>query len=236
MERLNFWRLSTLTLLLIVLSACSAIGTVASKHSLLVSSKMSVPLRVEPLDSEQRSVYVDWQNNTAFNDFSKRAGLIEALGKRGYHVVDTPETAHYEMLVNVRRLAKMAPDRLEEEEAFWDPAMAGAPNAHEIRPGPYPIVPVNVSVGVDINLSKRDSERLLAAILVVALAETVGNALVHDVYYTTLTDLKITEHTDGGDRVMESHMVTYANQANLDLKSATAAIGDDLLDSIVSVF
>jgi hypothetical protein len=201
-----------------LLSACSAVHTSVAKRNLDVQTRMSQTVYLEPVEPEQRSIFVDIRNTTAEYQLPLADDVRSFMLQRGYRLVDSPLSAQYWLQVNVRTVLKERPDKVlaqeygmtaEETQALLHPGM---------EPPPAPETPQqrnerlgsNVAVFADTsvatNIDGRDIARALVVLAAFAGAEYIGNQLVQDKYYTMLTDIQIAERisADSEQKVEET--------------------------------
>ena len=209
---------STLVLVgLLLLSGCTAIHTSVAKRELDVQTRMSQTVYLDPVEPEQRTIFLDIRNTTAEYQLPLAQDVRDFMLKRGYQLVESPLSAQYWLQVNVRTVLKERPDVVLEQEygmteqeahQLLHPGMAPPPEPEtpEQRAERYnrnAAVFVDTSIGTD--LDGKDIARALVVLAVFAGAEYVGNQLVQDKYYTMLTDIQIAERIapDSPEKVQE---------------------------------
>jgi hypothetical protein len=210
-------RVAVLLLAVWLLSACTAVHTSVAKRKLDVQTRMSQTVYLDPVEPEQRSIFIDIRNTSAEYQLPLAEDVREFMRQRGYLLVDSPINAQYWLQVNVRTVLKERPDIVlaqeygmtaEETQAFLHPGMAPpdapeTPEQRNERLGRNAAVFVDTSIGT--NLDGRDIARAFVVLAVFAGAEYVGNQLVQDKYYTMLTDIQIAERisADSAQKVQE---------------------------------
>jgi len=261
-----------------LLSACTAVHTSVAKRNLDVQTRMSQTVYLDPVEPEQRSIFLDIRNTTAEYHLPLADDVREFMRQRGYQLVDSPISAQYWLQVNVRTVLKEHPEKVlseeygmtpEEVQAFLSPGMAPppapeTPEQRNERMGRNAAVFVDTSVGT--NLDGKDIARAFVVLAVFAGAEYIGNQLVHDKYYTMLTDIQIAERIapdsalkvqeyaehqllqgdsgaleqlwqrDTDMRKYQIKVVSFANKANLDWQDAEQPLHDGLLRSLAGIF
>jgi hypothetical protein len=201
MLRASLLWLSFITLL----SGCSALHTAVGKRNLDVQTRMSQTIHLDPVEPEQRTVFVDIRNTSDKAEFDVRNDVVQTLSKRGYQVIDAPDVAHYWLQVNVRSVQKKHPaDALaegdepmaqEDIDAILNPSNAVLPPDEVAVDDHYDRSPVHVHAYGGGHVDSDDLKKVVAAAIILVAAESIGNALVHDVYYTVITDIQIAEKT-----------------------------------------
>jgi hypothetical protein len=271
-------RVALLLLALWVLSACTAVHTSVAKRNLDVQTRMSQTVYLDPVEPEQRTIFVDIRNTTAEYQLPLADDVRGFMHQRGYMLVDSPISAQYWLQVNVRTVLKEHPEKVlaeeygmtpEEVQAFLSPGMAPppapeTPEQRHDRLGRNAAVFVDTSIGT--NVDGKDIARAFVVLAVFAGAEYIGNQLVHDKYYTMLTDIQIAERIapDSAEKVREysEHqllqgdtgaleqlwqrdtdmrkyqlkVVSFANKANLEWQDAEQPLHQGLLRSLAGIF
>ncbi len=90
-------------ILTIVLS--STIHTIISKRNLEVQTKMSNTIWLEPVDTDQKTIFVKI-SNTSDKDLDIESKVINALKTKGYKIVKEPSEAKYSLQVNILNVEK----------------------------------------------------------------------------------------------------------------------------------
>uniref|UniRef100_A0A486XPT8 TraT complement resistance n=1 Tax=Rheinheimera sp. BAL341 TaxID=1708203 RepID=A0A486XPT8_9GAMM len=203
--------------ILLVLSGCTAVHTSVAKRHLDVQTRMSETVYLDPVEPEQRTIFLDIRNTTAEYQLPLADDVRNFMLQRGYQLVDSPLNAQYWLQVNVRTVLKERPDKVlaqeyamteQEVHALLHPGMAPPPEPEtpEQRNERYnrnAAVFVDTSVGT--HLDGKDIARALVVLAAFAGAEYLGNQLVQDKYYTMLTDIQIAERIapDSAEKVQE---------------------------------
>lgn len=271
-------RIAVLLVVVWLLSACSAVHTSVAKRKLDVQTRMSQTVYLDPVEPELRSIYVDIRNTTAEYQLPLAEDVRRFMLQRGYQLVDSPLTAQYWLQVNVRTVLKEQPDKVLQQEYGMTEAESYALLHPGMAPPPAPETPTqrnerlagNVAVfadtSVSTNIDGKDIARALVVLAAFAGAEYIGNQLVHDKYYTMLTDIQIAEriapdeaqkvhetswHTlqqgdsgafeqlwqrDTDMRKYQLKVVSYANKANLQWQDAELPLHQGLLRSLAGIF
>jgi hypothetical protein len=210
-------RVAVALLMLWALTACSAVHTSVAKRNLDVQTRMSETVYLDPVEPEQRTIFVAIRNTSAEYHLPLADDVQAFMRQRGYQLVNSPLSAQYWLQVNVRTVLKERPDVVlaqeygmtpEETQALLHPGMAPppapeTPEQRNARMAGNAAVYVDTSVGT--NVDGKDIARALVVLAVFAGAEYVGNQLVQDKYYTMLTDVQIAERIapDSEQKVQE---------------------------------
>lgn len=225
------------TLTLSILGGCAATSVALGKKDLRVETKTSTAIFVDPVARDKRTVYLDVRSGVmefdrrAFATFVKEqfAANIDS----GYTIVDDPNAAQFQMLVYVLNLEEAAPTAA--EAALGTGYQGGA-------------IAAGAAAGALVGGSGGRGTGALGGAIVGGAAELISGALVKDVTYMLVCDVKISEKaregvivrkdtaiaskvSDSGSsnqRVSEvsnrkeyqTRIVTTANKANLKLEEA----------------
>ena len=200
-----------------LLCGCTAIHTSVAKRELDVQTRMSQTVYLDPVEPEQRTIFLDIRNTSAEYQLPLAEDVRQFMQSRGYTLTNSPLGAQYWLQVNVRTVLKEQPARVlmseygmteQEVHALLAPGMAPpvAPETPEQRTERYnrnAAVFVDTTVATD--LDGKDVARALLVLAAFAGAEYIGNQLVQDKYYTMLTDIQIAERIapDSEQKVQE---------------------------------
>lgn len=226
------------------LSGCSAMHTAIKKKDLEVKTQMSDTIWLDPVSGNQRSVFLQLKN-TSDKDLQIEQKLISNLQGKGYTVVSDPSRAHYWIQMNVLKADKMD---LREASGYlnggYGGAMAGAT-----------VGALGGGFGFD------SGGAAVAGGIIGGIVGIAADALVEDVNYTVVTDLQISEKTNGKvnvDRVgslsqgnagrtnvsynkkenrmrYQTRIVSSANKVNLDFAEAQPVLEDNLARSVSGI-
>lgn len=92
--------LSTFSCSTIANFAGKSISLVLEKGDIIVSTKLSETIWLEPTEKENHVVFLQVKN-TSDQDIKVKESIKEALIKGGYQVVDEPSKAFYQMRINI---------------------------------------------------------------------------------------------------------------------------------------
>lgn len=227
-----------------VLNGCSAARVAISKRDLDVQTKMSATIFLDPVKSDQRTVYVQVRNTSDQQTMDLGPDIAEGVAGKGYQVVDDPDQAHYILQANVLYVGKSDPTA----------------NALTLQSG-YGGAAAGALAGFAGGGGGRG---IIAAGLLGGISDTVSGALVKDVYYTITTDIQIKERADSGLQAMaatehnlqqgtsggtqvtyteqtdwktyQTRIVSVANKVNLDFDEAAPALRQGLIRSLAGLF
>lgn len=203
------------------LTACTAVHTSVAKRDLDVQTRMSETIYLDPVDPEQRTIFLDIRQTAPEYQLPLEKDVRQLLLSRDYRIVDSPMEAQYWLQVNVRSVQKEHPEKVlaseqsgmsrEEIYALLNPGLLppapARPPARQ-RPRHSANVLITDTAAANQTLDSRQVGRVLAVLAVFAGAEYVGRQLVQDRYYTMLTDVQVAERVPEGsaDRVLETGM------------------------------
>ncbi len=235
-----------LLILILVISGCSAVHTSVSKRHLDVQTQMSSTIFLDPVEPEQRTIFVDIRNTSDKPEFNLRNEVVAALESRGYRVIDSPSAAHYWLQANVLQV--------------------GRTNAREANAAMYAGYGAAGGAVAGYTLHRATGgaagSAAAGAALVGAVVGTAFDALVEDVYYSVITDIQIMERFDGlvressehqllqgnsGDTISrynretdqrryQSRVISYANQANLKWEDAAPELRLGMVRALSGLF
>jgi hypothetical protein len=224
---------------LVTLSGCGAIHTSVAKKNMDVQTKMSQSIFLDPVAPEKRVIYVRVRNTSDKPNLSVEYAIKQALTNRGYRITDNPEEAHYWLQANVLKAGRA--DKRADKSGVSGALTGGA---------------------VGSTMGKGDGK--IAMAVAGALLGTMMDASVKDIYYTIITDIRISERAKEGVSVTESdrssltqgtqgtktvssveevhwkryqtRIVSVANKVNLKFSEAEPALIKGLVQSISNMF
>lgn len=228
----------------LALSGCSAMHTAIKKKDLEVKTQMSDTIWLDPVGGNQRTVYLQLKN-TSDKDLEIENKLNAQLQSKGFSVVNDPNSAHYWIQMNVLKADKMD---LREANGFLSGGYGGALAGASVGA---------VTGGYGFN----SSGGAIAGGILGGIVGIAADALVEDVNYTVVTDLQISEKTNGQvstnsvgalqqgnagrtnvsynkqDSRMryQTRVVSSANKVNLDFAEARPALEDNLAKAISGI-
>ena len=241
----NFWLKILFGLVVFsLLSGCASIYTRITKGELVVETRLSESLFLDPLSPSDRVVYVDVRNSTGKSHMSNFAGqILGSLQSRGYQITQEPNDAKLLLQVNLLNLkrttrssARTALNAGYGSPAGLEGAVIGGATASAVSGGNNDYATVGGGV--------------LGGILGVMF-----DANTQDINYTMVADVQLSTRQGGdisypgkvnlqqgtsGSEVAEyerkvpwikhrTRLVTTANKVNLKLDEAAPAIRDDMI-------
>lgn len=243
MKLKNYFKISFMLMLLIILTSCSGLRTSISKRNLDVQTKMSDTIWLNPVAPEKRTIYVQIRN-TSGKELEIENKILVALKNKGYRLVNNPDEATYFLQANVLKVDKVDLREVGGKDTFSGAVLAG---------------------GIGSLLGAQRSGGIYTAIgwgIAASTVATIADALVKDVSYAMVTDIMITERTgkdvyvttrnyvkqgsSGGSTSVSrenvnvdkysTRILSIANQINLKFEEATPVLEDELVKSISGLF
>lgn len=195
------------------LGGCAASSTAIAKRDLVVQSKMSDTIFLDPVAPDQRTVFVQVRNTSDRPELDLAPAVRQSLEQQGYRVVEDPAAAQYWLQANVLQVAvseRSAADAVY-GTGFGGPLLGGA---------------VGGGVGYVIGKTVGGSNLLLATggILLGAAVETITSAFVKDVVFTVVTDVQIAERTTR--RVAESETAALRQGSSGEQRQESSGTAD----------
>lgn len=239
--------LATVLASITLLAGCGALHTSIAKRDLDVQTKMSASIFLDPVEPELRTVYVDVRNTSDKPEFDLRPDVVAFLTARGYQVIDSPKRANYWLQANVLQVGKT-------DARNANAAMAAGPG-----------VAGGAVTGYALHRASGGSggANAAGAIVVGAVAGTVIDAMVKDIYYSVITDIQVMERLPDGivkedsehklrqgtsgdtvstyqretdQRKYQTRVMSYANQVNLEWEEAAPSLRAGLARAIAGMF
>jgi len=235
------------------LSGCAASQVMISKRNLDVQTKMSETIFLDPVEPDQKVMYVEVRNTSDKDNFELEGPIKEAMAKRGYRVTQNPKEAHYRLQANVLQVAKTDPTAAAAalQGGYGGPIAGGAVAGALIgaaASGNY----VGAGAGA------------LAGGLLAGVTETVTGSFVKDVVFMVVTDIQVVEKAEEGVIVRQdsqqnlkqgmggsqqqttsevtkhkkyrTRVVSTANKANLEYEEASPALTQGLTRALSGLF
>ncbi len=246
------WGLRGLLLLVLLMSpACQSVQTALSKQELEVHTTMSETIFLEPVSPEKRTIYINVRNTSDKDNFDIEAPIATSIAQHGYRVIDDPDVAHYWLQANVLMVKKGTPDEATNAlgQGYGGALVGGA---------------LGVGVGAATHGTTGAIAGGLIGGVVGAIGESLTSALVTDVMYVAVTDIQVVERAatgvairsqsrqdfqrgqDGTQRIQyeevgsrkkyRAHVVSTANQADLDYRDAEDLLARGLTRAVANLF
>ena len=177
--------LAAVMVLSVILSGCAAVHTSIAKKDLDVQTKMSDTIFLDPVEPDQRTIYLNVRNTSDKSNFDVAAPVARVLQGKGYTISNNPKTAHYWLQVNVLSVDKASPTAAENAlRAGYGGAFTGAA--------------VGAATGAALDGWGGAAIGGLAGAAAFGIADTIANAAVKDVVYMAITDVEIAERAEAG--------------------------------------
>lgn len=240
---------STLILLALMIGGCSAPHTIIKKRNLDVQTQMSETIFLEPVAPAKRIIFVNIRN-TSDKELPIEQLIRDRIIANGFQITDDPEQATYMLQANILSVGRAD---LRSSASMLEAGFGG------------------LVLGSTLSRMKGHSSRRSASrdevkgMLIGATVAIIADALVDDVLYTMVTDLRVRERPQTGEMVTqkersnldqgsstvveqkisgavvkwktyESRIVSTANQVNLKFEEAQDALMDGLVRSIGGIF
>jgi outer membrane lipoprotein SlyB len=254
---MNHWQnksgvaLTAVMVLSVILSGCAAVHTSIAKKDLDVQTKMSDTIFLDPVEPDQRTIYLNVRNTSDKSNFDVAGPVARVLQGKGYTISNNPKTAHYWLQVNVLSVDKASPTAAENAlRAGYGGAFTGAA--------------VGAATGAALDGWGGAAIGGLAGAAAFGIADTIANAAVKDVVYMAITDVEIAERAEAGVLIRQDNqqdakqgiggarrqtstkvsnmnkyrtrVVSTANKVNLQYDEAAADLTNGLTRSISGLF
>jgi hypothetical protein len=235
-----------------IFSGCAAVHTSIAKKDLDVQTKMSDTIFLDPVDPEQRIIYMNVRNTSDKANFDIAGPVAKVLEGKGYVITNNPKVAHYWLQVNVLSVDKASPTAAQ--------AALGAGYGGSIATG----AAVGMATGGALAGWGGAGIGGLAGAAAFGIADTIAGAAVKDVMFMAITDVEIAERAEhgvvirqdnqqdakqgiGGSRRQSStkvsnmnkyrtRVVSTANKVNLVYDEAAPDLTNGLTRSIAGLF
>lgn len=216
----SFFNMICVSIASLLLAACGAATTSIAKKDLKVETKMSSTVFLEPITPAEKVVYLQVRNTSAYPNLDLTGPLYSALVNKGYEVTNDSKAAHYVLQVNVLQAGELDAATRDKivGRGFGDALMGGLAGA---------------GVG---SLVSGHSDAVVAGALVGAAIGGLASATTHDVTYSVITDVKITEKLKNRSEVHTTRIASTANKVNLKFEQAEPELVEGLARSIAGIF
>lgn len=216
---MKVFRLMLVSMLVMLLAGCAAIGTAVEHGSLQTQTLMSHSVFLDLASAAQKTVYVQERNTTGIAGFSFKSQLESNLIAKGYKISTSPNRAHYVLQVGILRVGR-----------------ASKTAAKEMMGKGYGGALEGAGSGVAI-AAMAGGRHMIGAGLAGAVGGTIVDNMVKDVNYTGVVDIKITVHKSASHRVVRrTRIAVMADRVNLKFADAQATLENQLASSISGIF
>lgn len=250
----NTWVLTGIMIFSLVLSGCAAVHTSIAKKDLDVQTKMSDSIFLDPVEPDQKTVYLNIRNTSDKTNFDITATVARAMEGRGYRITNNPKEAHYWLQANILSVDKASPTAAEAA------LRAGYGGLGSAALG----AAVGTATGAAIDGWSGAGIGGLAGAAAFGIVSTIADASVKDVTFMAITDVEIAERAEEGVIVREdrqqdakqgvggarrqsstkvsemnkyrTRVVSTANKANLQYEEAAVELTNGLARSISGLF
>lgn len=172
------------------ISGCGAAATAIEKRELVVQTKMSDSIFLEPVAPQKQIVYVKVRNTTD-KDVEIEDQIKRAFESKGFKVVSDPDEAYFMIQANVLQIGKT--DATDSDSAlksgFGGGLLGAGISAATGGSGN------NIGVGAAIG----------------AVAGLLADTMVKDIYYSMVTDVEIRQRPAINEKIVQSEE-NYSDQ------------------------
>jgi outer membrane lipoprotein SlyB len=217
----NSFKLAGVLLASLLLAACGAATTSIAKKDLKVETKMSSTIFLEPVSPVEKVIYLQVRNTSTYPNLDLTGPLYAALINKGYEVTNDSKAAHYVLQVNVLQAGELDAATRDEMvgRGFGDALIGGLAGA---------------GVG---GLVSGHKDAVIAGALIGAAVGGLANATTHDVTYSVITDVQITEkQANNKTEKHQTRIASTANKVNLKFEQAEDELVAGMSRSIAGIF
>lgn len=172
-------KLATALSMAAILCSCAATQVALEHKDLDTQTKMSETIFLDPVPNSQKTVYVQIKN-TSDQKLTLTKPIIAAIQSHGYKVVNNPRSAHYMLQANVLKVGKMS-------QSASKTALGGG----------FGSTLMGAGTGVAIGSLSNSNNAALAGGLIGGAIGMAADSLVKDVNYAMITDIQVSERTNG---------------------------------------
>jgi len=199
---------------ILTLTSCAALSTAISKRKLEVKTTMQSSIFLNPVSNNLKTIFVQIRNTSDHQLFDITTALKTELINKGYRIVSDLGKANYTLQINILQAGKTSKTALEKSPfGVLDAVGFGVAGAM--------IGGRNGNIGGTI-----------VGGVIGAGAAVVANSLVEDVYYSAITDVRISD----ANGQYNTRILSSANKMNLKWKVAQPELEKGLAGSIAGIF
>ena len=174
----------------LVISGCGAAATAIEKRDLVVQTKMSDSIFLEPVSSQKQIVYVKVRNTTD-KDIEIEDQIKRAFELKGFKVVSNPDEAYFMIQANVLQVGKT--DATDSDSALKSGFGGGL-------------------LGAGVSMATGGSGNNIGiGAAIGAVAGLLADTMVKDIYYSMVTDVEIRQRPAINEKVVQSEE-NYSDQ------------------------
>lgn len=227
------------------LASCASTQTAMTKKELLVDTRMTHSVFLEPVDPEQQIIYIKVRNTSKAREFRLQNMLVEEMRSLGYKVTNKPSEANFMLQANIRNYTekRVAADGTGESLIG---AVVGGVLGSTIGEGSGQTVATTLGAVAGGTAGQAFSARTLditfTAEVDVLIAERAARGQI--VNYNQQQSLSQGEGTrstasftnQSNWKKYRTKLVSKANKANLTVQEATPVIMRDIVQSLSGLF
>ncbi len=211
----NVLRILVIFGMLASMVGCAAATVGLSKKNLVVQTKMSETIFLDPVEPDQQTVHVIIRNTTG-EDIKVGTYMRAALEGAGFQITRSPSAARFRIQVNVLSLEQAS---LDAAEAVRNAGFGGAAAVGALVGG----------VGGGLNDGVRGGVvGGVAGGPVGAGLEMIGGALVKDVTFMMVTDIELVQKAPNGAFVRTDTQLDSKQGIGGRARQTVSSVGDDL--------
>lgn len=208
-------KLFVVTVGIAALSGCAATTVALSKKNLVVQTKMSDSIFLEPVEPDQRTIYIRIRNTTD-KDFFLEEAVKSAIANVGFQVTDSPKRARYRLEAQILSVEQANPSA---SQAVLAAGFGGAT---------VPIAAVGAGIGHAAGGWRGAGYGGLVGGLIGGAGELIAGSLVHDVTYMVVTDVQLTENSPSGAYVRTDLQVDNKRGSTGRSRQTVSSVGDKI--------
>lgn len=203
-------------------SSCAATSAEMHHSDLNVESKMSNSIFLDPLDTGDKTIYVQVKNTSTEDLNNLAAAVRDDLHDGGYRIVNTPQHAHNLLQINILQYgAAKNPDE----------ALKGISSG-------YGSVVTGALAGLGVGVLSGSTAWGVGVGLGVAAASWVADEMVKDKAYSLITDVQISvQNPDKKSwKKYTTRVGSVADKVNLKFAEAKPILVQQLAKEISNIF
>lgn len=202
-----------LLFLILTLTSCSAFSTAVSKRNLEVKTKMQSSIFLNPVANNSKTIFLQIHNTSDQQSFDIANILKNQLTKKDYQIVSDPNQASYILQINILQAGKTSKIALTKSLGVLDTVGLGA-------------------AGAMIGGRSGKVGGAVVGGIIGAGAAVLANSLVEDVYYSAITDVRISDQQNQ----YQTRILSSANKVNLKWENAKPELEKGLANAIAGIF
>lgn len=176
---INLTKVTTLATVFAILCSCAATQVALEHKDLKVKTELSETVFIDDVPSREKTIYVSIKN-TSDKPINISNRVKEALSAQGYKVVSNPNYAHFKLQANIRKVAEMS-------QSASKQALGGG----------FGSALMGAGTGAALGSLANNGNVALAGGVIGGAVGMAADALVKDVNYAMITDIQVSERTQG---------------------------------------